>query len=99
MKKQKKETGKSEIQDKVRSFTIKICFYFCGKVGSQILKRLLGFSICIFFVNYDPYLTKKQIRNSQGNLLKISKLDNRTQFSAKQILFCSVVLKQKKQSI
>ena len=56
----------------------------CGKVGSQILKRLLGFGMH-FFV-YDPYLTKKQIEIYKAK--KISKLDTSVWDKADFVLLC-----------
>ena len=56
----------------------------CGKVGSQILKRLLGFGMH-FFV-YDPYLTKKQIEIHKAK--KISKLDTSVWDKADFVLLC-----------
>ena len=84
---EKAKKGNWEIRDSGQStefYDKNLLLLGCGKVGSQILKRLLGFSMH-FFV-YDPYLTKKQIEIHKAK--KISKLDATIFSKADFILLC-----------
>ena len=58
------KNGRWDIRDSGQStelYNKNLLLLGCGKVGTQILKRLQSFAMHFFI--YDPYLSKKQIEN------------------------------------
>ncbi len=85
------KTGNWSIRDSAQSSELygkNLLLLGCGKVGSQVLKRLQGFGMH-FFV-YDPYLSKKQIVSNETSYEaeKIVQLDVENLGIADFILIC-----------
>ena len=81
------KNGRWDIRDSGQStelYNKNLLLLGCGKVGTQILKRLQSFAMHFFI--YDPYLSKKQIENYSAK--KITQLNTEILGKADFILVC-----------